>query len=162
MAIIRKLTRQIKRLIRVLDIDDIPPASLFFLGGCLILALIGYFSWRSDQKLLTNGREIQAQVIDRYIRETMDCDGSDCTSDTSYVLKYLFQVDGEAYTKETAVDRGIYDRAESSILIRYLPDRPSTSNVAETVENVLPFPLFSLITILVGLIGAAVIYFIQS
>jgi hypothetical protein len=160
MTIVRKLMRQLNRLARQLDIDDIPPASLMFLGGCLILALIGFFSWRSDRALLANGREVQAEVIDRRIKETEDCDDGVCSSDTSYILKYQFQVEGEKFTKETAVDSGIYDRAESSIRIRYLPERPSVSNVAETVENILSFPLFSIIALLVGLLGAAVIYWI--
>jgi hypothetical protein len=158
----RRLTRQINRLIKRLDLDDIPPAALLFFSGCLILAVIGYFTWRSDRVLLANGREIRAEIIDRRIKETMDCDDSVCTSETYYILNYQYQVDGETFSKETSVDSGIYDRAESSILVRYLPDRPSVSNVAETIENVLPFPLFSLVTILVGLIGATVIFFIQS
>ena len=158
MVLIRRLTRRLNSLARRLDIDDIPPASLLFLGGCLILALIGFFSWRADRNLLANGREIRAEVIDRRTKITEDCDDGDCTTDISYYLTYLYFVDDELYEEEQVVDRAIYDRTESTVLIRYLPDKPATSNVAETVKNVLPFPLFSVVAIVVGLIGAAVIY----
>ncbi len=161
MRLIRRVTRQIKDLIRRLDIDDIPPASMLFLGGCLILAIIAFVSWRNDRALLADGHQIRAEVIDREIKETQDCDDGVCTTDFSYLLTYQFEVEGESYTKELAVDRGIYDRTESSVQILYLPDRPSTSNVAEIVENVFSFPLFSLIALLVGFLGAAIIYWIS-
>jgi hypothetical protein len=132
-----------------------------FFGGCLILALIGFFSWRSDRVLLANGREIRAHVIDRQTKQTKDCDDNGCTTEISHYLTYQYTVQDETFTEEQLVDSAIYDRAESSIMVRYLPDRPSTSNVAATVENVLPFPLFSLIALFIGLLGAAVIYWIS-
>ena len=165
MRYFRKLNRHIKRLIRLLDIDDIPPASLMFFGGCFILAIIGFFSWRGDRNLLANGREIRAEVIDRRIDEDVNCDSDDlsetCTIDISYFITYQFNIEGESFTEEKAVTSGIYDRTESSIFVRYLPNQPSVSNVAETVENGLSFPLFSMVVVLVGLIGAAVIFWIS-
>jgi hypothetical protein len=161
MSIIRKLIRYFKRLIRRLDLDDIPPVSLLFFGGCFVLAVILFFSWRGDTDLLLNGREIQADVIDRRIEFNQDCDDYGCTNETSYFLTYTYIVDDESYTDEKSVDSGIYDRAESRILVRYLPDRPDISNVAETVENTLPFPFVSVVFIIIGLIGAVVVYFIS-
>ena len=161
MVFIQSLTRRLNSLGRRLDMDDIPPASLLFLGGCLILALIGFFSWRSDRILLANGREIRAEVIDRRTKITEDCDDGGCTTEISYFLTYQYFVDDAPFEEEQVVDRALYDRTESTILIRYLPDKPATSNVAETVKNVLPFPLFSVVAILIGLIGAAVIFWIS-
>lgn len=54
MATIRRLTRPFKRLIRQLDINDIPPVSLLFFLGCLLLSIIAFTSWRSDRVLLLN------------------------------------------------------------------------------------------------------------
>jgi hypothetical protein len=132
-----------------------------FLGGCLLLSLITFFSWRKDRALLANGREIQAQIIDRQTKFEQDCDDYGCTSEINYYLTYQFVVQDETFTREQVVDSGIYERAESSISVLYLPERPATSNVAETANNSLPLPLFSLIAIVIGLLGGAIIYWIS-
>jgi hypothetical protein len=161
MVTIRRLLRRLNRLTKRLDLDEIPLASLLFFVGCLVLALIGYISWRSDHALLTNGREIRARVIDRQTKTTEDCDDDGCTTEISHYLTYQYTVQDQTFTEEQLVDRDIYERAESTIPIRYHPDRPSTSNVAQTVENTLPFPLFSIIALFIGLLGAAIIYLVS-
>jgi hypothetical protein len=162
MRIIRKLTWPIKQLLRRLKLDHIPPLALLFLGGCLVLALIDFFSWRSDREVLEHGREIRADVIDRRTVVTEECEpdsfSNNCTTETSYYLTYRYRVEAGTFMDEQAVSKRIYERTESSILVRYLPDNPSVSNVAETVENSPSFPPFSIIVVFVGLLGAAIIY----
>ena len=135
---------------------------LLFLIGTLILALFGYNSWRNDQRLARDGQEAGANLVERSIRPHEICDTNDeCREEDGHFLAYSFTVDDTTYQKEQLVTADIYNRAESTLPIVYLPENPNVSNLIANVESTSSLPVFAIVAVLVGIVGTAVIFLMQ-
>lgn len=95
-------------------------------GFGLLLALIsiaGLLSSYTTQQILANGVETEAVILDRRVQSGRN---------TRYYLTYRYVGGTTHYTRDEAVDPGVYGRVSegATVPVRYLPDQPGQARLA--------------------------------